>query len=97
MTATGTEVFTTVYNYNNKSGKYTSLLQSESKKFINEHTGKEETSITAYEYDKNGSQLVKTNKFDLCYWDSCVLNYIKNKSTTFYVIKLYSVFIKNLY
>ncbi len=60
MTATGTEVFTTVYNYN-KSGKYTSLLQSESKKFINEHTGKEETSITAYEYDKNGSQLVKTN------------------------------------
>ena len=61
MTATGTEVFTTVYNYNNKSGKYTSLLQSESKKFINEHTGKEETSITAYEYDKNGSQLVKTN------------------------------------
>ena len=59
MTATGSESFTTVYNYKNSDNKYTALLQSEKKIGINEKTDTEETEITAYSYDKNGNQLSK--------------------------------------
>ena len=59
MTATGSENFTTVYNYNNSDSKYTAFLQSETKTGINEETDTEETAITAYTYDANGNQLTK--------------------------------------
>lgn len=59
MTATGSESFTTVYNYNNADNKYTALLQSEKKTGLNDETDTEETDITAYTYDKNGNQLSK--------------------------------------
>ena len=59
MTATGSESFTTVYNYNNADNKYTALLQSETKTGLNDETDTEETDITAYTYDKNGNQISK--------------------------------------
>lgn len=59
MTATGSENFTTVYNYNNADNQYTALLQNETKTGLNDETDTEETNITAYIYDKNGNQLSK--------------------------------------
>lgn len=59
MTATGSEVFTTVYNYKNAQNQYTALLQSETKTGISDETDTEETEITAYTYDNNGNQLSK--------------------------------------
>ena len=59
MTVTGSEVFTTVYNYKNAQNQYTALLQSETKTGISDETDTEETEITAYTYDSNGNQLSK--------------------------------------
>lgn len=59
MTVTGSEVFTTVYNYRNAQNQYTALLQSETKTGISDETDTEETEITAYTYDSNGNQLSK--------------------------------------
>jgi len=54
MTVTGSENYTTTYNYNDGSGDYTALLQSESK------STSAATDTTAYTYDNAGSQLTKT-------------------------------------
>ena len=59
MTVTGSEVFTTVYNYKNAQNQYTALLQSETKTGISDETDTEETEITAYTYDSSGNQLSK--------------------------------------
>ena len=59
MTATGSEAFTTVYNYKNAQNQYTALLQNETKTGISDETDTEETVITAYTYDNNGNQLSK--------------------------------------
>ena len=59
MTATGSDSFTTVYNYKDADNRYTALLQSETKTGVNEETDTEETDITAYTYDNNGNQLSK--------------------------------------
>ena len=75
MTATGTEEYVTEYSYNNAQGKYTALLQKETKTVKNDSKNPLDKSVkveqTVYTYDKNGNQVKKvadgkteTNTYD---------------------------------
>ena len=62
MTATGSENYVTEYSYNNAQGKYTALLQKETKTVEDDNALKLQNNVkqTVYTYDANGNQLTKT-------------------------------------
>lgn len=62
MTATGSENHVTEYSYNNAQGKYTALLQKETKTVEDDNALKLQNNVkqTVYTYDANGNQLTKT-------------------------------------
>ncbi|MCM1529707.1 MAG: DUF6531 domain-containing protein [Alistipes sp.] len=75
MTATGTEDYVTEYSYNDAQGKYTALLQKETKTVKNDGKNpldkNDKVEQTVYTYDKNGNQIKKvadgkteTNTYD---------------------------------
>ncbi|MCM1142199.1 MAG: hypothetical protein NC453_26815, partial [Muribaculum sp.] len=75
MTATGTEDYVTEYSYNDAQGKYTALLQKETKTVKNDGKNpldkNDKVEQTVYTYDKNGNQVKKvadgkteTNTYD---------------------------------
>ncbi len=73
MTATGTEDYVTEYNYNDAQGKYTALLQKETKTVKNDGKNPldKNDKVEQTVYDKNGNQVKKvadgkteTNKYD---------------------------------
>ena len=62
MTATGSENYVTEYSYNNAQGKYTALLQKETKTVEDDNALKLQNNVkqTVYTYDANGNQITKT-------------------------------------
>ena len=62
MIATGSENYVTEYSYNNAQGKYTALLQKETKTVEDDNALKLQNNVkqTVYTYDANGNQLTKT-------------------------------------
>ncbi len=75
MTAVGTEDYVTEYSYKDAQGKYTALLQKETKTVKNDGKNPldkhDKVEQTVYTYDKNGNQVKKvadgkteTNKYD---------------------------------
>ncbi|MCM1008883.1 MAG: DUF6531 domain-containing protein [Ruminococcus flavefaciens] len=63
MTATGTEDYVTEYSYVDSNGKYTALLQKETKTVQGENNALNNSSNvkqTSYTYDANGNQITKT-------------------------------------
>ena len=62
MMATGSENYVTEYSYNNAQGKYTALLQKETKTVEDDNALKLQNNVkqTVYTYDANGNQITKT-------------------------------------
>lgn len=62
MTATGSENYVTEYSYNNAQGKYTALLQKETKTVEDDNALKLQNNVkqTVYTYDANANQITKT-------------------------------------
>ena len=67
MTVTGSENYVIEYSYSDAQGKYTALLQKETKTVENEEDndllnpyGNFKIEQTVYSYDKNGNQITKT-------------------------------------